>query len=76
MAAAREKAENYCLAAGVRSGRVLHIEDVNPDAVRGRGEGHSRAALGDTAGDGSAFDPGSIAVTAAVVVAYGIADGS
>src|SRR5262249_15188881 len=34
VAAAREKAENYCLAAGVTLGPVLHLEDIHPEALR------------------------------------------
>ena len=34
--AAREKAENYCQAAQVKLGKVIHIEDVNPDGLSGR----------------------------------------
>ena len=71
VAAAREKAENYCRAAGVSLGRVLHIEDVNPDTLQGRSEGHVRQESStDDSGDGKAFDPSSIQVNAAVFVAY------
>jgi uncharacterized protein YggE len=69
--AAQEKAENYCRAAGVALGRVLHIEDVNPDTLQGRSEGHVRGESSiDDSGDGKAFDPSSIQVNAAVFVAY------
>lgn len=76
--AAREKAENYCLAAGVALGPVMHIEDINPELVQGRGEGHSssQAPPQDEESHGRAFDPSSIAVTAAVVVAYGMVRGA
>src|SRR5215212_2865271 len=42
VAAAREKAELYCGAAGIAAGRVLAIEDVNPESLSGRNEGHVR----------------------------------
>jgi uncharacterized protein len=71
--AAREKAENYCKAAGLTLGTVLHLEDVNPDVLRGTGEGHtSREPSTDDGGPLRAFDPGSIVVGAAVAMAFGI----
>jgi uncharacterized protein YggE len=81
--AATAKAENYCLAAGVRLGSVIHIEDVNPDMADFFGrryEGH--AASQNVAnmlepGDGEslqAFNPGAIAITAAVLLSFGIAN--
>ena len=72
--AAREKAENYCRAAGVTLGRVLHIEDVNPDVLQSRGSGHVGGATLGTDDDvyGRAFDPSTIQVNAAVFVAYEI----
>jgi uncharacterized protein len=46
IAAARDKAELYCQAAGVELGEIIHIEDVNPDQLRGReGHGHMQADL-------------------------------
>ncbi len=66
--AAREKAENYCNAANVSLGRVIHIEDVNPDNLRGR---ESHVEMGRLT-EGQAFDPGNITVSAAVTVAYKI----
>jgi uncharacterized protein YggE len=71
--AARDKAENYCRAAGVALGTVLHIEDVNPEVLHGRGEGHvQQDTRPDDEADGKAFDPSSIQVNAAVIVAYGL----
>ena len=67
--AAREKAENYCHAAGVALGKILHIEDVNPDELLRRGIGHIEAGR---LGQSQAFDPGNITVSAAVIVAYRI----
>jgi len=72
VAAAREKAELYCEAAGAVLGEVLHIEDVNPDNLRGR-EGHStREFSADDSGGLKAVDPGSIVVAGAVMSAYAI----
>ncbi|MFC4309463.1 SIMPL domain-containing protein [Steroidobacter flavus] len=69
--AAREKAENYCRAAGVALGRVLHIEDVNPDSLELKVRGHtSRGLVGGDGGDGKAFGPSSVEVNAAVIVAF------
>jgi len=70
--AAREKAENYCNAAKVNLGKVIHIEDVNPDSLRGR-EGHvSYEIQPDDSGEIKVFDPGSITVGAAVIIAFKI----
>lgn len=72
VAAAREKAENYCTAAQVKLGVVLHIEDVNPDTLQGR-EGHVAYEIQpDDSGEIQAFDPGSITVGAAVSIAFKI----
>ena len=70
--AAREKAELYCDAAGVKLGSVLHIEDVNPDSLRGY-EGHAMREISlEDSGETQAFDPGSIAVNAAVLMAFAL----
>ena len=72
--AAREKAELYCAAAGVDVGSVLAIDDVNPELLSGRSEGHTYrepAAVDDT-GEPGAIDPGAISVGAAVNVLYRI----
>lgn len=72
VAAAREKAALYCEAAGVALGVVLAIEDVNPETLSGRSEGHTQrdAVPVDDAGDHGAIDPGAIAVGAAVKIVY------
>ena len=76
VAAAREKAVVYGEAAGVGVGQVLHIEDVNPSALRGS-EGHVRVEPRiDDEGEAGAFDPGSITVGAAVLVAYELVRGA
>jgi uncharacterized protein YggE len=70
--AAREKAELYCSAANVKLGAVLHIEDVNPNTLRGY-EGHVQREMPvEDVGDLRAFDPGSIAVSAAVMLSFQI----
>ncbi len=68
--AAREKAELYCGAASVAVGAVVAIEDINPETLTGRGEGHTyrEAAPVDDAGEPGAIDPGAITVGAAVNV--------
>lgn len=72
VAAARAKAENYCLAAGVGLGKILHIEDVNPDLLKGQGShGHvTQPQVDDEAA--STFNPGAIIVGAAVQIAFGL----
>ena len=72
--AALEKAELYCAAAGVAVGPVLVIEDVNPELLSGRNEGHTyrEAAAMDDSGEPGAIDPGAISVGAAVNVVYRI----
>jgi uncharacterized protein len=74
VAAAREKAELYCQAAGVAVGSVMAIEDVNPESLSGRYEGHTyrEPVAADDTGEPGAIDPGAIAVAAAVNVVYQI----
>lgn len=74
VAAARAKAELYCQAAGVAVGSVVAIEDVNPELLSGRSEGHTyrEPAPVDDTGEPAAIDPGAIAVGAAVNVVYRI----
>ena len=43
IAAAREKAINYCSAAGITLGPILHIEDVNPAVLQRRESQHVRS---------------------------------
>jgi hypothetical protein len=71
LAAAREKAELYCAAAGMAAGRLLGIEDANPLLVTGRSEGHvTSPPIADEESEPKAIDPASIAVSAAVNVLY------
>ncbi|HEV3261173.1 MAG TPA: SIMPL domain-containing protein [Gemmataceae bacterium] len=73
--AAREKAELYCTAAGVSIGRVVAIEDANPETLSGRHEGHvHQEPAADDPGELKAIDPGAITVGAAVNVVYEIND--
>ncbi|MCP2341106.1 SIMPL domain-containing protein [Actinomadura rupiterrae] len=68
VAAARAKAELYAEAAGVRLGRVLHIEDIDPEGLKTRT--HS-GLVGGIEGD---LAPGQIVVSAAVSLGFAIAD--
>jgi uncharacterized protein len=61
IAAAQEKAQIYANAAGVSIGHVLHIQDVNPQVLQGRGEGHvQREPVVDNDSDKQTLDPGAI----------------
>lgn len=72
VAAARDKALNYCHAAGVDLGTILHIEDVNPASVQGS-EGHVRVEPRIDDDDSStSFDATAISVSAAVLLSYEI----
>ena len=72
VAAAYEKAEIYCQAVKVQLGGVLHIEDVNPDSLRGY-EGHVFYEVSpDEEEPLQAIDPGSIVVKAAVMISFQI----
>lgn len=66
--AARAKAEAYADAAGVRVGRAIHIEDVNPETLRQRSHAPDIAieSHGEEAG------AGSIVVAGAVMVCFAI----
>jgi uncharacterized protein len=73
IAAAREKAEIYCAAAGVQLGDVIHIEDVNPKGFEHLGTAARGQASQDIVEDENAFkafNPDSIIVAGAVRVAY------
>lgn len=74
VAAARDKAELYCQAAGVSVGRVITLEDENPESLSGRHEGHTyrEPAPADDSGSEGAIDPASITIAAAVNVTYRI----
>jgi uncharacterized protein YggE len=71
--AAREKAENYCRAAGIVLGSVMHIEDVHPESLRGTGEQNTVTVAPSDEGDSErALAPGSIIVGAAVSMTFTI----
>ncbi len=71
IADARAKALDYCEAAGIILGRVLHVEDANPlqpdyaNMPRGGGLARVDAAAG-------AFDPSMVTVSERVLVAFAI----
>ncbi|MEV5610784.1 SIMPL domain-containing protein [Streptomyces sp. NPDC052225] len=69
VAAARRKAEVYAEAAGVRLGRVVHIQDVDPESVGVRT--HGGRLGGDPETDG-VLAPGAVKVEAAVLLGYGL----
>ena len=74
VAAARQKAELYADAAGVKLGKALHIEDADPKMVGRRDYGHVIDEA-PTESDESAvgvYDPGTIPVTGAVLISYAI----
>lgn len=66
VAAARAKAELYAEAAGIKLGKVLHIEDVDPERLKTYSHG---AVSGGVEED---FAPGQIVVTAAVAMGFAI----
>jgi uncharacterized protein YggE len=70
VAAARRKAELYAEEAGVRLGAVVHVEDEDPEQVRGLYRSHSSARM-DASGDDLA--PGHVVVWAAVTLGFAIA---
>lgn len=74
VAAAREKAELYCEAAGKYLGELLHIEDINPDSLRQNSTHGAPEVLYDDYGQTQAFSPGSIAVMGAVMLSYKLSD--
>jgi uncharacterized protein len=74
LAAARRKAERYAQAADIELGRIMHIEDVNPDDLKSRRGHGAELALGDDEDQAAQgpTDPGSIEINAAVMVAFEI----
>lgn len=72
--AAQRKAQRYAEAAGLELGRIMHIEDVNPDDLKSRrGHGSELALDDDEHAAQGPVDPGSIEINAAVMVAFEIA---
>jgi uncharacterized protein YggE len=73
--AAREKATLYAAASNVTLGRIIHIEDVNPQVLQGRGEGHvQREPVVDDEAETRTLDPGAIEVGAAVLIGFSLAN--
>ncbi|MFF2045459.1 SIMPL domain-containing protein [Kitasatospora sp. NPDC058170] len=71
VAAAREKAEQYAQAAGVRLGPVVHITDVNPNEL----PAGFRLHAGGGGGGEAALAPGKISISAVVVLGLAIIGG-
>jgi uncharacterized protein len=70
VAAARRKAELYAEEAGVRLGAVVHIEDEDPEQVRGQYRSQSSARMEASEED---LAPGHVVVSAAVTLGFAIA---
>lgn len=68
---ARIKAENYARAAGLKLGRALHIEDINPDALTQRSHAPD---IDLTSHDELEATTGSIKVSGAVLVCFALVD--
>lgn len=75
VAAAVEKAENYCSAAGVALGPVIHIEDVNPTVLQGH-EARGRGPAVEEEGEHGALDPSLIEIGGAVFATFEIIERS
>ncbi len=69
--AARAKAEQYAAAAGGKVGKVIHIEDVNPDELSRRSH-LPDVDLSAEDGDNAAHNPGSITVAGAVLACFAL----
>jgi uncharacterized protein YggE len=69
---AREKAQIYAQSAGVTLGAVVHIEDVNPEILTGRSEGHATVKMDAEETIAGPIDPGAIAIGGAVRVCFAI----
>jgi uncharacterized protein YggE len=69
---AREKAQLYAKSAGITLGAVVHIEDVNPDVLTGRREGHATVRMDAEETAAGPIDPGAIAIGGAVRMCFAI----
>lgn len=69
VAAAREKAQLYAHAAGVRLGPVVHIKDIDSDQMQNTYRSHAQSAAAGGEGD---LIPGKIIVTAGVVLGFSL----
>ncbi|MCA9660420.1 MAG: SIMPL domain-containing protein, partial [Myxococcales bacterium] len=72
VAAARRKAEAYAGAAGVRVGRLLHLEDINPDDLSRRSHAPDIDLSADSDEEATT---GTIRVAGAVMACFAILDG-
>ena len=72
VAAARAKAEVYAHAADVQLGRVLHIEDVNPDSLAQRSHSPDIDLTEHAEGDDEPSPAGSLVVAAAAMVCFAL----
>lgn len=71
--AARVKAELYADAAGIKLGKVLHIEDADPKMVGRRDYGPMLDGPSESDESvGGVYDPGTIPITGAVLISYAI----
>jgi uncharacterized protein len=69
VAVAREKAELYAHAAGVRLGPVVHIKDIDSDQMQNTYRSHAQYAAASGEGD---LTPGKITVSAGVVLGFSL----
>ena len=72
VASARAKAENYCDAAGVEIGDVIHIEDMNPDQAARRGYSAESSDWMSGGDDGGSMNPGDLPVSGAVKIIFSL----
>ena len=73
--AARNKAQVYCEAAGAKVGKVVHIEDVNPDGFRVFTSGNlHREQNTQSEGDEESSSLGTLPITAAVWVSFAFSE--
>jgi len=67
--AAKEKAEIYARAAGVRLGPVIHIKDIDSEQLQVNYRGHTGGSVGGGEGD---LTPGKVSVSAGVVLGFAL----
>jgi uncharacterized protein YggE len=72
VAAAVEKAENYCSAADVALGPIIHIEDVNPTVLQAHGHHAPHGPAAPEEDERGALDPSLIDIGGAVYVTFEI----
>jgi uncharacterized protein len=69
VAAAREKAQLYAHAAGVRLGPAIHIKDVDSDQLQSPYRSHRQSPAGGGEGD---LTPGKVTISAGVIVGFAL----